>query len=255
MNEGFIENELVIITKQTFENLAAQLNNADLITLYLTYYSIAKWQKTNHIFSTTSFTANRLNWAEGRLRRAKKQLIDMGLIEDLQKKDSAGKIAGHYIKVNYIFCNDTLSEIHTVDNPQCGSTHSVDNRETSTLSNINISALSNNNKSALSNKRKVQRKFPDFMIEDYTEDQQLREAIKDFVEYRKVTKAPVTEKALKLCLGKLDKLGSNTAEKIAIVEQTIERGWKGLFPLKEKINDPDKQDPGYDAVNNCRTDF
>ena len=71
------------------------------------------------------------------------------------------------------------------------------------------------------------------IISGYTDNSDLRQAIKDFLKMRKALKSPMTERALTLCLNKLDKLGSNDAEKIEVVNQSIERGWKGLFELKE----------------------
>ncbi len=50
----------------------------------------------------------------------------------------------------------------------------------------------------------------------------------------------------------LDKLSKNDAEKIAIIEQSIERGWKGLFPLKEsnKLENIDSDIEQYKKVIN-----
>ena len=50
----------------------------------------------------------------------------------------------------------------------------------------------------------------------------------------------------------LDKLSSNNTEKIAIIEQSIERGWKGLFPLKEsnKLDNTDSDIEQYKKVIN-----
>jgi hypothetical protein len=82
------------------------------------------------------------------------------------------------------------------------------------------------------------------VINDYTENAELKTAIQAFVKLRKAIKAPLTDRALQLNLNKLNKLADNDDLKIAIIEQSIERGWKGLFPLKDEAKD-DKKD-GYD---------
>lgn len=59
----------------------------------------------------------------------------------------------------------------------------------------------------------------------------LAEALTDFEEHRKKLRKPMTEKAKSLLLSKLSKLGRTDEEKIAILNQSIENGWQGVFPL------------------------
>jgi DNA-binding PadR family transcriptional regulator len=57
------------------------------------------------------------------------------------------------------------------------------------------------------------------------------EALSDFAEHRKKLHKPMTEKAKELLLRKLEKLGRTEQERIAILNQSIENGWQGIFPL------------------------
>ena len=84
------------------------------------------------------------------------------------------------------------------------------------------------------NKTNKKKSFED-LIKGYTENENLKSAINDFIEFRKQIKSPLTEKALTLSFNKLDKLaGANNDElKISIINQSIERGWKGLFEYKD----------------------
>lgn len=62
-------------------------------------------------------------------------------------------------------------------------------------------------------------------------------AIEQFKEFRKSIKNPMTDKAVELLLKKLDSLaGDNEQRKIAILEQSILRGWAGVFELKEDFS-------------------
>ena len=70
------------------------------------------------------------------------------------------------------------------------------------------------------------------IIENYTINEDLREALKSFVEMRKELKKPITIKGLKIALGKLDKMALDDLTKIDIVNQSIEGSWLGLFPLR-----------------------
>ena len=82
------------------------------------------------------------------------------------------------------------------------------------------------------NKRKTKKGF-DAVVEEYTTNADLKAAIFDFIQFRKAIKAPLTDRALTLCLNKLDKLANNDLTKIAVLNQSIERGWKGLFEVKD----------------------
>ena len=53
---------------------------------------------------------------------------------------------------------------------------------------------------------------------------------------RKSIKKPVTERALKGILNKLDKLATTDDIKIKILENSIENCWQGVFPLKDNFS-------------------
>ena len=83
-------------------------------------------------------------------------------------------------------------------------------------------------------KPKKQTKSYDEQIAEYTENEELQNALKAFVQMRSFIKSPVTEHGLKLLLNKLTKISRNDAEKIAIVNNSIENNWKGFYGLKEE---------------------
>lgn len=244
-----IENELIIITKQTFDAFLRSDFPADLIALYNFYYYTAKWQETNQPKCTTGYTAEGLKWSEAKVRRAKKELMRLGLVEDVQQKVN-GKVTGCFIKLNYIIkqenvhhpydfsqCgnNEENNQIHPNDFPQGGNVHRVENLQTNALSADNINALSSDNINALSANKKTTKGF-DAVVEEYTANAELKAAVFDFIQFRKAIKAPLTDRALTLCLNKLDKLANNDLEKIAVLNQSIERGWKGLFEVKDNVS-------------------
>lgn len=81
-------------------------------------------------------------------------------------------------------------------------------------------------------------------IKTYSENTELNSAILDFIEFRKKIKAPMTDKAIDLTISKLNKFSPDVSIQIAILNQSIERGWRGVFPLKEdsqQINPQPKQ--------------
>lgn len=75
------------------------------------------------------------------------------------------------------------------------------------------------------------------VIESYTDNEELTQCLKEFVEMRKAgNKGMFTVSALKKNLGKLDKLAVNDGAKIDIVNQTLEHTWKGFYPLQDGRN-------------------
>ena len=105
-----IANELLIINKYTIENLFKLDNCADCIALYIFYYKTAKWQKTNQIYAKDSYVRKVLKWGTDRIRNTKKTLKEKGLIDIIQRRAN-GKIAGWYIKVNYLVSERKLENV------------------------------------------------------------------------------------------------------------------------------------------------
>ncbi|MDB2160458.1 hypothetical protein PMX22_11640 [Clostridium butyricum] len=75
----------------------------------------------------------------------------------------------------------------------------------------------------------------DKIINSYSQDEELINTIRDFLKMRKAIKKPVTDRALKIMINKLDKYADTTQKKIMILENSIENSWQGIFPLKENI--------------------
>lgn len=96
--------------------------------------------------------------------------------------------------------------------------------------NVAENNTSNNNKVSKVNARPVEN-F-DSIIESATESSELREALIEFVKFRKLIKKPMTNKALELIISKLNKIATTDRERVEILNQSIERGWAGVFALK-----------------------
>lgn len=80
-----------------------------------------------------------------------------------------------------------------------------------------------------------------------SEPAQLHDYLNDFVKMRKSIKAPLTARALKTVLKELERLsGGDIETKMAILEQSIVRCWKTVYPLKNEQNTKQseyKEDP------------
>lgn len=92
------------------------------------------------------------------------------------------------------------------------------------------------------------------MIDEYTDNECLRTELREFVAARKASKKAMTSHALRLNLDKLDKLATTDDEKAAIVSQSIERGWQGLFELKQS-KPQSKQQEAYEPSDKTEWGF
>ena len=68
----------------------------------------------------------------------------------------------------------------------------------------------------------------------YPTDDLLNQAFTDYVDMRKKIKSPMTERAIQLAMGNLEKLsGGDNDIAVQILEQSVMNSWKGLFALKD----------------------
>lgn len=81
----------------------------------------------------------------------------------------------------------------------------------------------------------------DSLIDDYTENENLRKELKEHLKTRKLKKAALSNRAVELSLKKLDQLAGSDEEKILIVQNAIMNGWTTFYPLKadekKQLND------------------
>ena len=89
---------------------------------------------------------------------------------------------------------------------------------------------SNNNVTTLQKKKEKN----NILIDSYTQNDDLKTTINDFISMRNKIKKPVTQRALKGILNKLDSFTNNDFEKILILENSIENCWLSVYELKNK---------------------
>jgi hypothetical protein len=113
--------------------------------------------------------------------------------------------------------NDTSSSIkNDTDNNT-----SINN----TFNNTNIYKEKNNKKESVNS-----------VIAEYTENKDLQDALHGFVEMRNKARKPLTDRAMKLSLNKLNELALDDVTKIAIVNQSIVHSWLTFYKLQNNNN-------------------
>lgn len=80
---------------------------------------------------------------------------------------------------------------------------------------------------AITTNKEIQEVIKDFAKEDL----ELIDAIKEFYRARKILKKPLTARALKLNINSLKRITTNRQEQIAIINQSIQKGWQSFYEL------------------------
>ena len=149
--------------------------------------------------------------------------------------------------------NNSGSDVVNVDNNPVN----VDNNSGSSVVNVDNNQQRKEKKSKVKKSKEKQSKentddscnapsaerrvrtftFESLVVEKYGKDECLTDTFRDFEIMRKAIKKPLTERATKVLLGKLDKLAGNDKELgIKILEQSILNNWQSVYELKGGVN-------------------
>lgn len=210
-------------------DMANQLT-PNAISLYFALLNIANKLYWKVDFTLSNLTLQSRSGIADRktLDRARNQLIQKNLI--IYKPSSKVNQAGSY---TIIGCVGQIGGKNATQNDTQDGTQSVpQDVPQSVPQDVPINKLNKTNKQ---NKTKINKiNLPMSLFEDYTQNAELLQRLKDFVEMRNALKKPMTDRAKRELLIKLDKLASNEEEKIDILVQSIFHSWQGVFPLKQQ---------------------
>ncbi|MHA9740719.1 hypothetical protein [Robinsoniella peoriensis] len=185
-------------------------NNAQL--LYYTLLQINNRCSWSDWFARTNVSLSGMMCvSEKALTNARNELKQLGLIDFITSKRR-----GECTK--YTLLNPTKCGTKEVQRKYKGSTKEVQ------------SADINKQKQETKTEKSSTKVLP----EKYAEDDKLNDAILDYISHRKEIKSAMTGRAIDLMIKKLNGMSTDTNEKIAILNQSIENGWKGIFALKDK---------------------
>jgi hypothetical protein len=108
------------------------------------------------------------------------------------------------------------------------------NNESNAESNSEISPKATPNRNRINKNDNKNDNISIYSIFDsYSENSDLRQALRDYSLMRNEIKAPLTDRAVTLLLNKLDTLASTDDLKIKLLENATLSNWKSVFPLKE----------------------
>lgn len=122
---------------------------------------------------------------------------------------------------------------------------SIKNDTSSSIKNDtdNNTSINNtfNNTNIYKEKKKQKSETVNSVIAEYTENKDLQDALHGFVEMRNKARKPLTARAMKLSLNKLNELALDDVTKIAIVNQSIVHSWSTFYKLQNNNNGGQRQ--------------
>ena len=194
-------------------------------------------------YSTIENISERTGLSKYQQSEALKVLDNIGIVKSVVK----GIPAKRYFKIDI---EELAKQIVNISPSSCQEIGKLDGEKLETKNNNRklINKSNNIKESKKERKPKKQTKSYDEQIEEYTENEELQEALKAFIQMRIFIKKPLTEYGLKLLLKKLSNLGLTDTEKIAIVNRSVEHNWQGFFGLKEQSSyqKPAQSEKKYD---------
>lgn len=139
-----------------FDALINEDNPAELIILYSLYNRTVIRQHTNRVWATNGYCIRGTKLGKERFARAKRRLIELGLIEVIKGKRHDGHFGKDFIKVNYNVtpsedsvrkqakngampqCTENSTPSYNGVMPRCTETPLVGNQYTNTLKKVTI---------------------------------------------------------------------------------------------------------------------
>lgn len=83
----------------------------------------------------------------------------------------------------------------------------------------------------------------------YVRDEELNQAILDFMAYQESIGKPMSEKSVELLLEELGELSKDINEQVKILKQSIARRWTWIYPLKQPKSGQTSKKPAERPVN------
>lgn len=171
----------------------------------------------------------------GAVRSALKELEECHYLIMEQTKDKSGKFSA----TSYVLCEKPFTENPITGNPITEkpilentaqlNTNLSSTKLPSTKESITGADAPEDEKASKAPQSKKKEADP-FDVPS----PKLREALKGFADSRKALHKPLTLRAKWLTLEKLEKLAPhNEVRQVAILNQSVERGWQGVFALQE----------------------
>lgn len=211
------ENYIVI---QGFMRTKLNLKGSELLA-YALIYGFTQDGET-WFTGSMSYIAEWLGVTRQNAMACMKRLVDSGLIARQERIINSVKFIDYRIIAHNTGCTETIQG-------GCTETthHNIGNDKIVKKETVSKDTKKKVGSDKVMEKVK-QNMIIDELLKNHTSNEQLKESIQMFIEYRKKKRAPMSEIAIKMMLNKLK--GFTEQEQIEAIETSIISNWAGVFP-------------------------
>ena len=180
------------------------------------------------------------------VKRWVNSLVNKGYVyRTLTYKPNSKEVDKRILSIDSGIKIDTTSVQKCYDpNIKSDTSSSIKNDTSSSIKNDTDNNTSINNTFNNTNEYKeknIKKESVNSVISEYTENKDLQDALHGFVEMRNKARKPLTVRAMKLSLNKLNELALDDVTKIAIVNQSIVHSWSTFYKLQNNNNGGQRQ--------------
>ena len=205
------------ITNELIRDKGLKANTKILLLVLMTYEN-----KEGFAYPSQPRLIEETGLSKNTLLKCLNELEEKGYIKRIKEKGENNK---YYINSSIKIDTSTSIKINTSEDIT-----SIKNDTRGSIKIDTLEVLNTSNKKEKENKKSN----IDKIIEAYTKNDLLVEAIRDFIKMRSTIKKPLTDRGLKGILNKLDTFATNDLDKVEILENSIMNCWQGVFELKNK---------------------
>lgn len=192
------------------------------LLVYATIYGFS--QTDNQVFSgSLQYLADWTNSSKQGVQKNLKSLVDKGFIKKDDKFINGVKFCEYYVTKFNEVCNSVVQGMQQ----SC-----IGSMQQSCTNNIELDNINNNINDNKESKKEKKSNY-DVIIDELINDEDVKEGIYEFIKMRKLIKKPLTDRALRQLISKLNTLSTNTKEQIQILDNSIINNWASVFPLKK----------------------
>lgn len=185
------------------------------------------------------YLADWLNVERRNITRNLKRLVDQGLLIKEEQYINGVKFC-KYKAIRPTGCTQNENTVLTegcTQNENTWDKMRTNNIDIYTNTSNNINNNTNKLNTIFNNKEKKHKNTIaqdlEKAVNEYTTNEELRQALLEFIQMRKDLKSPIkTLNGFKRLLGTLNKLATKAEDKIKIVNQTLDHEWKSFYELK-----------------------
>lgn len=187
------------------------------LLIYAIIYGFTQGEEGQYFSGSLQYFVDWTNSSRMTVMRSLSALIEKNMI--IKKETTISGVK---------FCEYTVCLIPGVSKWYGGSTKMIPNNNTDNSSKENL------NPKGLSQKKERTASSYESILSESGLDETVIPVVWDFIKMRKLIKAPMTDKALSLMISKLKTLNNDPEAQIAILNQSIENSWKGIFPVEHE---------------------